>query len=132
MRRKKREMKNRGKEIVRRVLSNEKPKFLGKNREGIFEQNGVAIPRPRKSCSIDVTFTERPFPTPARESHHLEEQEVIIYQFLFENQPFFECLYIFASQWLEKQAEARRKSGFVSEDLRPEEQDPQWLKEKGE
>ncbi|XP_043284788.1 dynein axonemal assembly factor 4-like [Venturia canescens] len=109
VRRKKREMKNRGKEIVRRVLSNEKNKFLGKNREGIFEQNGVAIPRPRKSCTIDVKFTERQFPTPARESIHLEEQE-----------------------WLEKQAEARRKTGFVSEDLRPEEQDPQWLKEKGD
>ncbi|XP_043471827.1 dynein axonemal assembly factor 4-like [Leptopilina heterotoma] len=75
----------------------------------IFNDPNKSIPLPRKCGTIKVSFTERAFPTPARESSHLEEQE-----------------------WLEKQAKARRQTGFVSEDLRPEEQNPQWLKDKGD
>ncbi|XP_076172457.1 dynein axonemal assembly factor 4 [Ptiloglossa arizonensis] len=78
-------------------------------RNNIFEEPSKSVPLPRKNCTINVTFSERKFPTPARESSHLEEQE-----------------------WLKKQAEARRKVGFDTEDLRPEERDPQWLKDKGD
>ncbi|XP_078038764.1 dynein axonemal assembly factor 4 [Augochlora pura] len=78
-------------------------------KDSIFDDPSKSIPLPRKKGTINVTFSDRKFPTPARESSHLEEQE-----------------------WLEKQAEARRKIGFDSADLRPEERDPQWLKDKGD
>ncbi|KAK2583693.1 hypothetical protein KPH14_009619 [Odynerus spinipes] len=94
----------RGKELIDKIL-NGKLRRLNK----IFDEPTKAIPLPRKSGTINITFSERSFPTPARESHQLEEQE-----------------------WLEKQAEARRQTGFVAEDLRPEERDPQWLKDKGD
>lgn len=42
----------------------------------IFDEPGRTIPLPRKSGIINVTFSERVFPTPARESSHAEEQEV--------------------------------------------------------
>ncbi|KAK0088185.1 hypothetical protein PV325_012852 [Microctonus aethiopoides] len=95
----------RGKEIIDKILTG---KYRTSNRN-IFEDTNTSTPMPRQCGTINVKFSERVFPTPARESHHLEEQE-----------------------WLEKQAEARRKCGFASEDLRPEEQDPQWLKDKGD
>ncbi|KAL0119593.1 hypothetical protein PUN28_007794 [Cardiocondyla obscurior] len=93
-----------GKDLVNRILKGQYPKI---NR--IFDEPKKAIPLPRKSGSISVTFSERAFPTPARESAFAKEQE-----------------------WLSKQAEARRKTGFVVENLRPEELDPQWLKDKGD
>lgn len=43
----------------------------------IFNDPSRAIPLPRRSGTINVTFSERAFPTPARESSHVEEQEVI-------------------------------------------------------
>ncbi|XP_071858851.1 dynein axonemal assembly factor 4 [Bombus fervidus] len=82
-------------------------KILKKN--NIFEEPSKSVPLPRKTGTINVTFSERKFPTPARESSHVEEQE-----------------------WLQKQVEARRKIGFNAEDLRQEERDPQWLKDKGD
>ncbi|XP_011301185.1 dyslexia susceptibility 1 candidate gene 1 protein homolog isoform X2 [Fopius arisanus] len=90
----------RGKKIINDILN-------GKYREHneIFDDT----PRPRKCATINVNFSERIFPTPARESSQLQEQE-----------------------WLVKQAEARRKCGFATEDLSQEEQDPQWLKDKGD
>ncbi|KAJ6638050.1 Dynein axonemal assembly factor 4 [Pseudolycoriella hygida] len=63
----------------------------------------------RKAGNITVKFSARHFPTPQRESQEVTEQE-----------------------WLSKQHEARKATGFVEEDLRPEERNPQWLKEKGD
>ncbi|KAF7282720.1 dynein axonemal assembly factor 4 [Rhynchophorus ferrugineus] len=66
------------------------------------------IPKPRTTRSLQILFTEREFPTPSRES--LLEQE---------------------TEYLRKQAEARRSAGFIDEDLRPEEKNPQYLLSKG-
>ncbi|XP_074012476.1 dynein axonemal assembly factor 4 isoform X1 [Numenius arquata] len=69
------------------------------------------LPAPRSAATIKITFTSRVFPTALRESCVAEEEE-----------------------WLRKQAEARRTlSADLSEleDLKEEEKNPDWLKEKG-
>ncbi|XP_045464609.1 dynein axonemal assembly factor 4-like [Harmonia axyridis] len=75
----------------------------------IFEEKEFDVPQPRVSQQLDVDFTPRIFPTPMRESKTDEENE-----------------------WLRKQAVARRSVGFISEDLRPEEKNPQYLLKKGD
>lgn len=67
------------------------------------------VPAIRKSATIEIQFSKRNFVTPKRESQDPAEQE-----------------------WLLKQAEARKAVGFVAEDLRPEERDPMYLKDKGD
>ncbi|NXC01730.1 DAAF4 factor, partial [Orthonyx spaldingii] len=69
------------------------------------------LPVPRAAATIKVNFTPRVFPTALRESHIAEEEE-----------------------WLHKQAEARRIiNSDLSElkDLKEEEKNPDWLKDKG-
>ncbi|NWW78623.1 DAAF4 factor, partial [Climacteris rufus] len=69
------------------------------------------LPAPRSAATIKVNFTPRVFPTALRESRVAEEEE-----------------------WLQKQAEARRiiNSDLSElEDLKEEEKNPDWLKDKG-
>ncbi|XP_051053890.1 dynein axonemal assembly factor 4 isoform X2 [Phodopus roborovskii] len=85
----------------------------GRNWENIFSEKlkEDSIPAPRSAGSIQISFTPRVFPTALRESQVAEEEE-----------------------WLHKQAEARRAmSTDLPEfcDLKEEEKNPDWLKEKG-
>ncbi|XP_062061943.1 dynein axonemal assembly factor 4 isoform X2 [Lepus europaeus] len=69
------------------------------------------IPAPRSAGNIKINFTPRVFPTALRESQVAEEEE-----------------------WLHKQAEARRAmNADIPElsDLKEEEKNPEWLKDKG-
>ncbi|XP_069838580.1 dynein axonemal assembly factor 4 isoform X2 [Dendropsophus ebraccatus] len=69
------------------------------------------VPPTRKSGSIKIHFTPRIFPTALRESRIAEEEE-----------------------WLQKQAEARRATNTDNldlQDLKEEEKNPDWLKDKG-
>ncbi|XP_069723018.1 dynein axonemal assembly factor 4 isoform X2 [Phaenicophaeus curvirostris] len=77
-------------------------------RENLKEEQ---LPAPRSAATIKINFTSRVFPTALRESRVAEEEE-----------------------WLRKQAEARRTiSADLSEleDLKEEEKNPDWLKDKG-
>ncbi|KAM6425895.1 dynein axonemal assembly factor 4 isoform 2-T2 [Liasis olivaceus] len=70
-----------------------------------------SVPSPRPPGSIMINFTPRVFPTALRESRIPEEEE-----------------------WLCKQAEARRiitADIAEIEDLKEEEKNPEWLKDKG-
>lgn len=67
------------------------------------------IPFIRNAGNITVNFTKRNFTTPLRESQTPAEME-----------------------WLTKQHEARKTIGFIEEDLRPEERNPEYLKLKGD
>ncbi|XP_021694525.1 dynein assembly factor 4, axonemal isoform X2 [Aedes aegypti] len=67
------------------------------------------IPQIRQSATVEVSFTKRNFVTPKRESMEQDERD-----------------------WIMKQAAAKKATGFVDEDLRPEERNPEWLKQKGD
>ncbi|XP_069618223.1 dynein axonemal assembly factor 4 [Ranitomeya imitator] len=69
------------------------------------------VPPTRKCGNIKIQFTPRVFPTAIRESRLAEEEE-----------------------WLQKQAEARRAvntDNLDFQDLKDEEKNPEWLKDKG-
>ncbi|XP_013365723.1 PREDICTED: dyslexia susceptibility 1 candidate gene 1 protein isoform X2 [Chinchilla lanigera] len=75
------------------------------------EREEERVPAPRPAGSITVSFTPRVFPTALRESQAALEEE-----------------------WLHKQAQARRAVNTDAPefgDLKEEEKNPEWLKEKG-
>ncbi|XP_055539198.1 dynein axonemal assembly factor 4-like [Wyeomyia smithii] len=75
-----------------------------------FKKPLSVMPSIRQSGAVQVTFTKRNFVTPKRESMEPDEQE-----------------------WIRKQSLARKAVGFVDDgDLRPEERNPEWLKQKGD
>ncbi|XP_074150670.1 dynein axonemal assembly factor 4 isoform X1 [Sminthopsis crassicaudata] len=85
----------------------------GKNAKIIFSEKlkDDCVPAPRSTGNIKIQFTPRVFPTALRESQVAEEEE-----------------------WLHKQAEARRiMNEDIPElhDLKEEEKNPEWLKDKG-
>ncbi|CAK1544874.1 unnamed protein product [Leptosia nina] len=80
--------------------------YINKKKEENIKR---VLPKLRESGQVEVKHTPRTFPTPSRESTAREEEA-----------------------WLRNITHARRATGFVSEDLRPEEHDPQWCKEKGD
>lgn len=108
-------------QLIEKIKETEKLKTLGNFAKSIGT-SGISsgstttdtsiispIPSPRNTVTLQVDFTPREFPTPLRDSQVEEEEE-----------------------WLRKQAAARRSVGFISEDLRPEEKNPYYLKQKGD
>ncbi|KAJ8964490.1 hypothetical protein NQ314_004777 [Rhamnusium bicolor] len=93
-------------DIIKNQCSNSKKRGIAQNK---VKEEIVPIPSPRLTNTLLIDFTPREFPTPSRESKLDEENE-----------------------WLRKYAEARRSSGFNSDDIRPEEKNPQFLKAKGD
>lgn len=90
-----------------------KSSIKGRDSGNIFFETSKEdhIPAPRTRGSIQISFTPRVFPTALRESQVAEEEE-----------------------WLHKQAEARRAmNADIPElsDLKEEEKNPEWLKDKG-
>ncbi|XP_058445532.1 dynein axonemal assembly factor 4-like [Malaya genurostris] len=67
------------------------------------------LPSIRQCGTVTVSFSKRNFVTPKRESMEHDEQ-----------------------QWIMKQAAAKKAVGFIDDDLRPEERNPEWLKQKGD
>ncbi|XP_064373469.1 dynein axonemal assembly factor 4 isoform X3 [Dromaius novaehollandiae] len=85
----------------------------GPGSDNMFSENlkEEQLPAPRSTGTIKINFTSRVFPTALRESRVAEEEV-----------------------WLRKQAEARRTiNADLSEleDLKEEEKNPDWLKDKG-
>jgi len=72
------------------------------------KQSSLSRAGPRKTGNIQINFTPRSFPTPQRESKLPEETE-----------------------WLKKQAKARKQMEIDDPDLALHEKDPVWLKDKG-
>ncbi|XP_056641568.1 dynein axonemal assembly factor 4-like [Diorhabda sublineata] len=88
--------------VTRKLKSSNRPKISS-------DSPPTQIPKTRTSATTKIDFTPRQFPTPCRESKLEEEHEYLI-----------------------KQAEARRSTGFVGEDIRPEERNPHFVKAKGD
>ncbi|XP_064621063.1 dynein axonemal assembly factor 4-like [Lineus longissimus] len=94
--------------FYKELVSPVEKKIPEKNKEkgSIFEE-ATGAPK-REPGMIEVTFTPRVFPTAARESVSVEEQE-----------------------WLKKQVEAQRIKESEDKDLSEEERNPLWLRDKG-
>lgn len=92
------------KDTPRPMIMSAKKSVGNSTKKSLFQE----IPEVRKSGNITIKFSERNFVTPKRESQEPAEID-----------------------WLMKQHEARMVVGFVEEDLRLEEKNPNWLKTKG-
>ncbi|KAM9183552.1 dynein axonemal assembly factor 4 isoform 1-T1 [Dugong dugon] len=105
--------KLKNKKSLTRNLASRSLATKGRSSENIFSEKVKedSVPAPRSGGSIQISFTPRVFPTALRESKAAEEEE-----------------------WLHKQAEARRAMNTdIPElcDLKEEEKNPEWLKDKG-
>lgn len=86
-----------------------RPKAPPPKKEVVKKPEPEPLPAIRPSATLQVSFTERNFVTPKRESREPDERD-----------------------WIQKQSEAKKAIGFVDDDLRPEERNPEWLKAKGD